>query len=210
MKFDCKSCPGYEGGHLWFPEGHFDLCHACAGGPMVVPPSRYIWMATRRESMKLVTSPVTVSLLIAMLAYPGPEGSTAQVNYVPPFTKENISPVRVAIVDNATNGCWTNLNETKDYADAQLELAGIKVTNEFTARSYLVLKVSSKRAQNGLCFGDISLDLFGWVNWGEGRAYVSLMDFGNSFTNANNANLDTLDQVKEFTSQILATLPDGK
>jgi hypothetical protein len=147
--------------------------------------------------------------LVAALVWPGSNGVAAQNNYIAPFTKENISPVRVALKDGAANGCWTNLNEVKNYTEGQLELAGIEVTNENAARTYLAVEVLSERVQNGTCYGNIKVSLEGWVDWKGGRAYVELFGFDSTFLRTGNSNTLILDTVKEFSSKYFATLPEG-
>ena len=39
----------------------------------------------------------------------------------------DIGPIKVMLTDGATNGCWTNLMETKNYAAGQIDIAGGRV-----------------------------------------------------------------------------------
>lgn len=159
--------------------------------------------------MKFKPTPTAAGLLIAALAWPSSDAVVAQDSYNPPYTKENISPVRVALRDGAVNGCWTNINEVKDYTEGQLELAGIEVTDENAARTYLRVKVLSERMQNGACYGNIEISLEGWVNWKDGRAYVQLASIDAPFSSAKNANTAILDTVKNYIGGFFAALPDG-
>ena len=159
--------------------------------------------------MKYRSKPRVAYFLVAALIWPGSNGVAAQEDYIAPFTKENISPVRVALNDRATNGCWTNLNEVKDYTEGQLELSGIEVTNENAARTYLAVEVLSERMQNGACYGNIKVSLEGWVDWKGGRAYVELFSFDSPFLNSENSNTLILDTVKKLGIEYFATLPEG-
>lgn len=81
----------------------------------------------------------------------------------------------VWIVDNATNGCWTNIGEARKYAEDQLELAGFKVIEapEFGAeqphpllRNNIIaynLHVNASRKDNGVCIGYLNSSFWGAV-----------------------------------------------
>ena len=40
------------------------------------------------------------------------------------LTPENVGDVHVHISDRAVNGCWTNLKESREYAEEQLKMRG--------------------------------------------------------------------------------------
>jgi len=44
------------------------------------------------------------------------------------LTPENVGDVHVAIIDNAVNGCWTNLRESREYAEEQLKMRGYTIS----------------------------------------------------------------------------------
>ena len=46
------------------------------------------------------------------------------------LTPENVGDVNVFIIDDAVNGCWTNLRESREYAEEQLKIRGYTI-NEF-------------------------------------------------------------------------------
>ena len=44
------------------------------------------------------------------------------------LTPENVGDVHVRIFDHAINGCWTNLRESKEYAEEQLKMRGYTIS----------------------------------------------------------------------------------
>jgi len=81
----------------------------------------------------------------------------------------------VHIVDNAENGCWTNIRESRTYAEGQLELSGFNVVekpeanedrvNPIITENYiaLVVDVRANRWDNGLCVGHVMTTFLGSV-----------------------------------------------
>ena len=43
------------------------------------------------------------------------------------FTSNLVGDVQIYLNDRAVNGCWTNLKETREYAEEQLQMKGYKV-----------------------------------------------------------------------------------
>ena len=65
--------------------------------------------------------------------------------------------------DNATNACWTNLKESREYAEEKLRGLGATLYDneeKYYGHYYaLTINVQSKRLDVGLCFGAISISL---------------------------------------------------
>ena len=76
-----------------------------------------------------------------------------------------LGEMRVIIVDDAEDGCWTNMSYIKQYAEEQLAKAGARVVIEHNnkipwakdGRSAYAIRVSAVRAETGQCFGDIQI-----------------------------------------------------
>lgn len=130
----------------------------------------------------------------------------AQSEHVSPLTKENIGPVDVFIIDDATNGCWTNIAEAEGYAKDQLGLAGLRTSGRF--KSSFDIRVVSERTPAGRCYGVIRVSSNSWVDWEGGRTYVSLAEALRTFTGAENANIFVLDSIKDFATGYFAELPE--
>ena len=73
----------------------------------------------------------------------------------------DIGPIVVELMDGATNGCWTNLMEAKNYAAGQIDIAGGKVVETAQeASSVFVIYVQAQRMDDGLCFGGVLVSIY--------------------------------------------------
>ena len=74
---------------------------------------------------------------------------------------KDISPITVELMDGATNGCWTNLMEAKNYAAGQIDIAGGKVVETAQeASSYFIIHVQAARMNEGQCFGSLQVSSY--------------------------------------------------
>ena len=71
----------------------------------------------------------------------------------------------VQLQDKATNGCWTNLKETHDYAERNLRMKGIQ-TGEFAIPDFFCyrfqrwIELNAARTAAGLCKGSMIAKFF--------------------------------------------------
>ena len=49
-----------------------------------------------------------------------------EANNKPVFSSANISVTETKLEDNATDGCWTNLKQSREYLDEQFKMNGYK------------------------------------------------------------------------------------
>lgn len=96
--------------------------------------------------------------LILMLVVP--TWAVAQ-KFDPKATLNDIGPLYIELMDNATNGCWTNIMETKNYAAGQIDIAGGKVV-ETPQEAYSVfgILVSAARMDDGRCYGNAQVSIY--------------------------------------------------
>ena len=126
----------------------------------------------------------------------------------PYVTLKDIGPLKVAITDGASGGCWTNMKEAKNYAEGKLEIAGADlsfVSDELPyagIRSHFWIEVYANRLDNGLCFGHIDISISGYfisgVETKHNRA-IGLLQFSEykyGIRNADNMNTQVLDVIK--------------
>ena len=118
---------------------------------------------------------------------------------------KDIKHIEVYLADDATDACWTNLTESREYAEEKIRMAGgnlyeagtPKVHGEFY---HLNLKVISKRSNNELCFGYIQVSL----NTGtmlNGRFHLAEVKNRSSiFSNYSNVNTEVISLVQAFFS----------
>ena len=70
----------------------------------------------------------------------------------------------VQLQDKAINGCWTNLNETSEYAEKKLRIKGIQigdfdVPDFFSNEFWLWIEINAARTTAGNCTGYMSVEL---------------------------------------------------
>lgn len=124
------------------------------------------------------------------------------------LTVQSFPKVRVELSDEAQNGCWTNLSESRTYAEDKLRELGFEVASADEQVDWLLyIAVSGVRSQS-LCFGAVRV---------EGRAGARLINLpdgpiisapvsesGEIFTGRQNANTLVLDLVREHADAIAA------
>ena len=85
------------------------------------------------------------------------------------WTYSDLPPIEVAVYDDATGGCWTNIGEVQRYAEDKLRMAGADVIENkgggvspaVTLRNAALFHVHIKAQRNkvGFCWGMIKIDL---------------------------------------------------
>lgn len=129
------------------------------------------------------------------------------------FKPDDFDSVWIEVIDNARNGCWTNIGESKDYAYDQLELAGLKAIeppdwDERKAHPTLTsdklifrVQVKADRWKDGLCVGYIKTYFAGGVALRVRPERLVLNPIGEVFTWATwhpkNLNHYVLDQIRD-------------
>ena len=117
-------------------------------------------------------------------------------------TPSKIDSIAVYINDGAKQGCWTNLVESKRYAEDKLELAGFTVRSlkdKWTPKGYaLEISVSSRRTPSADCYGSIGLKLYqpNYIDGVFGHFEVGVG--GGVFLGYKNANQNVLDYIQKF------------
>ncbi|MDA9612616.1 hypothetical protein N9S22_00695 [Paracoccaceae bacterium] len=110
--------------------------------------------------------------------------------------------VIIDIIDNATNGCWTNIMEAKNYAAGQIDIIGGKVV-ETTKEAYAVfnISVSAERIQPGLCYGFIDVKVYRPINY-DGKVVTAVFsETQQAGANRTNFNNFVLDLIKKAVSE---------
>lgn len=134
--------------------------------------------------------------------------------YDPHVTLKDIGALKVAIHDDTSGGCWTNMKEAKDYAEAKLDIAGADlsyVSDDVTyagKRTKFFISVFGYRMSDGVCVGHAEIQIGGFLVtdiWTQSRAaaghlnVVGHLDFSKYtrlLRNPNNVNNEVLDTVK--------------
>ena len=129
----------------------------------------------------------------------------------PGFKLSSTTSVRVKLLDDAKDGCWTNLRETREYAEEKLRLKGANIVPEFIYGDhdyqFSVGVVAGRLNINGKCTANIKLQLITMVNLKNSSGdYVT--HFAGVHINEhliigyNKVNNNVLDYVKVFIDQL--------
>ena len=114
----------------------------------------------------------------------------------------------VQLQDKATNGCWTNLKETREYVERNLRMKGIQtgdfdVPDFFSNEFWLWIEVNAARTAAGHCTGYMSAELLSFFS-SNGYFYTvsrhSLLD--RAFIPSSDMNNYILDHMKSFFSNV--------
>ena len=123
------------------------------------------------------------------------------------FVPSNVDEMNVKIMDQANDGCWTNIGEVKRYAEDKLELAGHNVYRKrkdgFTGYKHykLQIMVHSYRNASG-CWGAVEFLLYNQPE-SEGITGTFLAGkFDAVFSSATNANQFTLKALGDFMKEV--------
>ena len=108
--------------------------------------------------------------------------------------------VSVFIADDAKDACWTNLTESREYAEEKLRSAGATVVLPPSVPDYFLrLNVMSRRNKAlPLCYGSIRVELLTptMVN---GRNHEALAIYSYAiFMGRQNVNTDVIERIQSF------------
>ena len=94
--------------------------------------------------------------------------NSASSQYVDPNFSIKDFKVFVQVIDEAKEGCWTNISETRKYIKNKLSESGAKLIDD-QSNTDLTLKFSilAQRTGHGWCYGNMSLGLTANVMIGE-------------------------------------------
>ena len=114
----------------------------------------------------------------------------------------------VQLQDKATNGCWTNLKQTHEYAEKNLGMKGIQtgdfdVPDFFSNEFWLWIEVNAARTAAGDCTGYMSVELLSFFSSNDFFYSVSrhsLLD--RVLIPSSNMNNEILDHVNSFFSNV--------
>ena len=105
---------------------------------------------------------------ILMLAIIVGAASSTSAQYIDPKFSIKDFKVFIQITDNAKEGCWTNISETRRYIQKKLSEDGVKLIDD-QSKTDLTLKFEllAQRTGHGWCYGNMSLRLTANVMLGE-------------------------------------------
>ena len=108
--------------------------------------------------------------------------------------------VNVLLADSAKGACWTNLTESREYAEEKLRSAGATVVLPPSVPDYILrLNVMSRRNEAfKLCYGSIRVELLTptMVNRRDHVAYA--MEYDAIFMGQQNVNTGVIESIQAF------------
>ena len=113
-----------------------------------------------------------------------------------------VKHLSVMLNDNAKDACWTNLTETREYAEEKVRMAG--GTLHETGQKYfgeyydLIVRVNSHRSRSGLCFGSLEVTLGTAAEINGERHNANHRSMSTYFGNVQNANQLIIELVQSF------------
>ncbi len=137
---------------------------------------------------------------------------------------ENFGGAFVTVSDQATGGCWTNINEATTYLEDQLRLIGFEVVEEpdfetnpdvfFEENLVDATLVIYAQRWNGLCLGQFQLVLWGNVSPIDEPNLVVRNPIGwplaNPMYDRKNLNIEVLDEISKAVSVWHERLPHNR
>ena len=137
-----------------------------------------------------------LAILVAFLMTVSTQASTQELTY---SDLKNLR-INVLLADSAKGACWTNLTESREYAEEKLRSAGVTVVLNPSILDYVLrVKVMSRRNKAfRLCYGSIRVELLTptMVN---GRDHVaSAIESDAIFMGRQNVNTDVIERIQSF------------
>ena len=144
-------------------------------------------------------TPLRTEILFASILAVTPDLVGAGVWGYP--TPSSFGSVQVAVADDASDGCWTNLGEVKTYAEDILRNLNYSVSSGDAPGTFLI-GVTSERASNGKCYGSVSIQMYKLQEIDGLFGFLEVAETGGIFVNHDNANIVTLNYVKKLTDEL--------
>ena len=137
-----------------------------------------------------------LTILVAFLMTVSTQASTQDMTY---SDLKNFR-VSVFIADAAKDACWTNLTESREYAEEKVRSAGATVVPHASIPDYVVVvRVRSVRdTAFGSCFGSISVELLTSTMVNGRRHEATAIESGAIFMGLQNANPRVIQSIQSF------------
>jgi hypothetical protein len=121
--------------------------------------------------------------------------------YVEEANPRTVGSISVVLEDEATGACWTNLRESRLYAEEKLEQRGYCVTGE-TSKYDLYINVGGGRLPNDVCVYSIEVSVLRYTEvegvWGVFQI-GSRKSFG---THSDNVNRNVIEAISDMTDEM--------
>ena len=125
------------------------------------------------------------------------------------WVSDNVSPsslgaIEVEIIDDAEDGCWTNIGESKAYAKDKLELLGYEVVSKWSLgdATFSISVLSERMIDGNSCYGSITVDLYIAQTAGRVFGYHKVGSNNFVFIRSSNANNLILNRIKGMIDEM--------
>ena len=122
---------------------------------------------------------------------------------------KNLKHIEVILDDKAKNACWTNLTESRQYAEEKLRGAGATLFSPDTDEKYMgeyhafIIQVQSKRSKSmPLCFGSVTVRIGTPVSV-NGKNYDAMAQgYHSIFMGKQNINTGDIESIQTFLEKL--------
>ena len=122
---------------------------------------------------------------------------------------KNLKHIEVILDDKAKNACWTNLTESRQYAEEKLRGAGATLFSPDTDEKYMgeyhafIIQVQSKRSKSmPLCFGSVTVRIGTPVSV-NGKNYDAMAQgYHSIFMGKQNINNGVIESIQTFLEEL--------
>ena len=122
---------------------------------------------------------------------------------------KNLKHIEVVLSDRAKNACWTNLSESRQYAEEKLRGAGATLFSPDTDEKYygeyyaFLIDVASRRGKAmPLCYGSIVIKIGTPVSISGKNHDAIAQGYQAIFTGKQNVNVEVIEAIQTFLEQL--------
>ena len=122
---------------------------------------------------------------------------------------KNLKHIEVILDDKAKNACWTNLTESRQYAEEKLRGAGATLFSPDTDEKYygeyyaFIIDVASRRSKTmALCYGSIVIKIATPVSISGNDHDATAQSYQAIFTGKQNVNVAVIESIQTFLEKL--------
>ena len=122
---------------------------------------------------------------------------------------KDLKHIEVVLSDRAKNACWTNLSESRQYAEEKLRGAGATLFSPDTDEKYygeyyaFIIDVASRRSKTmALCYGSIVIKIATPVSISGNDHDATAQSYQAIFTGKQNVNVAVIESIQTFLEKL--------
>jgi hypothetical protein len=109
------------------------------------------------EGLPMTNLMKSLAVMVAVL-FTTSTAANAQ-GYSPDANPTSIDSISISLTDAASDACWTNLREVREYAEEKLKIKGYNVVADEGEYTFTIA-VNAFRDNQGYCVGSHSISIF--------------------------------------------------